>query len=134
MEMKSLTEDHKADTEEKNEGSSRSWFSCCNPNNGENTSEDLPIPEETFETQTEVDQDPDAFKMKIEVLERKVEDAEETINTLKKEKTDAKLAEERAEAEKIKAVERTAEYKRKVEAVENEVAKLKLELSKNALP
>ena len=69
-----------------------------------------------------------------EELSKEKSDAEETINTLKKEKTDAKLAEERAEAEKIKAVERTAEYKRKVEAVENEVAKLKLELSKNALP
>ena len=134
MEMNSLTEDHKSDTAENNEGSSRSWFSCCNPNNGENTSEDLLIPEETFETEIEVDEDPNAFKMKIEVLERKVEDAEETINTLTKEKSEAeernktltkevKTAEERAEAE-------TAEYKSKVETLESKVTKLKEKLSK----
>ena len=85
MEMKNLTEDHKADTAEINEGSSRSWFSCCNPNNGENTSEDLLIPEETFETETDVDQDPDALKMKIEVLERKVEAAEVRERSLESE-------------------------------------------------
>ena len=73
----------------------------------------------------------DVAKLKEELSKEKSE-AEETFNILSKEMADATNAEKRAEAEKNKAVEQTAEYKLKVETLENEVAKLKEELSNNA--
>jgi len=123
MEMECLSGDTKInDTKKTNEVPTSSWFSCCNPNKKENTPENQITPEKT-----DVNLGSDAFKMKIEELERKVEEAEEENKTLTQEKSEAEetintLTKEKYEAE--------AMYKLKVASLESEVAKLKEELSK----
>ena len=85
--MESLTGNSKANNTEDNAVSSFSLFSDCNVITEDNT--DTPVDQLTFNTDVHVDEESDALKIKVDVLERKVEEAEQIIKTLTKEKSEA---------------------------------------------
>ena len=139
--MESLIGHTKADKNENSGVSSCSLFSCCNVITEDNT--DTSVEQLNFKTDIDLDEESDALKLKVDVLERKVEEAEEKINTITKEKTEATetistLTKEKSEAEETintltkEKSEATKEYKLKVETLQSEIAKLREELSKKA--
>ena len=121
-----MTGDTKVDNAENNAGFSCSLFNWCNLITEDNTD----TTEDQINSKTNTDEESIVLQQKNCVLERKVKEAEETINTLTKEKSVAEesinnLTKEKSEAE--------ADYKLKVETLENENAKLREELSKKGL-
>ena len=116
--MESLTGDSKPDNTENNAVSSCSLFSCCNVITKDST--DTPENQLTLTTNTDLNEESNALEIEVDALERRVEEAEEKINVLTKEKS--------AAAETINTL--TKEHKLRVETLESENAKLREELSK----